>query len=56
MFTFTKKYIMAEKLLVKDTTDIIAFRIPKKLKKKLKNKYGRTLSKQVVPLLESLCG
>lgn len=47
---------MAEKLLVKDITDTIAFRITKKLKAKLKKKYGRNLSKQVVPLLESLCG
>lgn len=41
--------------LKKDTTAPITLRIDKKLKAKLKKKYGRKLATVAVPLLESLC-
>jgi len=40
--------------LKKDTTDLLTFRVDKKLKKKLKKKYGRKLSEKVIPHLEAL--
>jgi len=39
----------------KEPTEIISLRVPKKLKAKIKKKYGRKLSQKVVPYLENLC-
>lgn len=46
---------MASKLKA-DTTASVSIRVDKKLKAKLKKKYGRKLSVKVVPYLEELCG
>lgn len=51
MFTFTKKSMKVKK----EPTEIISLRVPKKLKAKIKKKYGRKLSTKVVPYLENLC-
>ena len=40
--------------MVKDTTSILAFRIDKSLKNKLKKKYGRKLSTAIVPVFQKL--
>lgn len=53
MFTFTENKFMK---LKRDTTSGLTIRIDKVLKRKLKKKYGRKLSVQVVPFLEKLCG
>ena len=55
MFTFDKnKFIMSKEK--KEQTEIISLRVPKKLKAKIKKKYGRKLSEKVVPYLEYICG
>ena len=53
MFTFDKNIFMK---LKKDTTTAVSIRVDKKLKNRLKKKFGRKLSVKVVPFLEEICG